>query len=222
MNLQIILKYALIKSIYEEKKDYIDVFVPYLLKILSKAQKPLECEFVQKELEAEFNFKIPESVIDILITRATRRGYTKRKRRVVDLEKKGRDYVQIISSREIEIEKEINNFLEDIKEFLEKSYNFPLPKDEVLNALQSFIRKNLYIVEFFSPQNTVFQEGRLTKIEYYLVDYFKEAKEYKPKYYHILENIFYGILISSLLLYPGIDKVSKKFKTLDIYLDTNF
>jgi len=224
MATQLILKYFLVKSIYEEKRNYIDVFVPFLLKVLWEKQKPLNWETIQTELEKYFNITIPIYTINVIGTRAAHLEYITQKQKFLCLEEKGKDYVQKILKKEKETNREINVLVDNIRSFIKEKHAFSLASDEIFKRLQSLLKKHVSpLAEFFNPQATSeFPTDQLKREEYYLIEYFKDVDKRNPEFYKILRNIYYGSLISTILSYQEIDKSTQKFRSLEVFFDTNF
>ena len=80
------------------------------------------------------------------------------------------------------------------------------------------------LINFFNPKGV--QEewlDKFDKYEFYLVEYIKLAKDKKPDAFNILERMFYGAIISTILFKKNINEINKKFDhQIEIFLDTNF
>jgi hypothetical protein len=73
---RLICTYALAKSLHEEGKDILDVFVPFILMTFYYTRKEILSEVEIKEyLKDFFNLEIPGHTIKTIITRAKRTGY---------------------------------------------------------------------------------------------------------------------------------------------------
>jgi len=74
----VIFIYSLIKSLYEESKDFLDVFVPFVVISFPDGHEACNIDAISKNLEKKFNFNIPEHALNTIITRATRTHYIQR------------------------------------------------------------------------------------------------------------------------------------------------
>jgi len=67
--------YAMAKTLYEQRKDYIDTFYPFVLKILPDDKSPLKIGAIQSKVKDKFALDIPEHSLKSIITRAKKKGY---------------------------------------------------------------------------------------------------------------------------------------------------
>ena len=65
-------------------------------------------------------------------------------------------------------------------------------------------------------------QDKFSQNDFYLIEYIKSAKEQKPESFATLEKIFYGSIISTILLKKNISETNKNFNTTQIFFDTNF
>jgi len=219
-----IIVYSLIKSIYEEKKEYLDVFVPFLLNSFPNGQRECSLDILLKNLEDKFGLKVPEFTLNEIITRATRRNYVERKEKRCFLIENGYSAASKIISQEKDEERKVKALIVDIGSFIESKYQLTLGHDKILDVLNSFIKKyQSPLVNFFNPKNQEENlQDKFSQNDFYLIEYIKLAKEQKPESFATLEKIFYGSIISTILLKKNISETNKNFNTTQIFFDTNF
>jgi hypothetical protein len=220
----LIIVYSLIKSIYEEKKDYLDVFVPFLLSSFPDGQRECGLDILSKNLEHKFGLKVPEFTLSTLITRAARRNYVERKEKRCSLTESGYTLASKIISQEKDEERKVKALIVDIESFIASKYQVALDSDRILCLINDFIKKyQSFLINFFNPKTNqeVWQE-KFDKHEFYLIEYIRLAKEQKPDAFDTLEKIFYGSIISTILLKENISETNKNFNTTQIFFDTNF
>jgi hypothetical protein len=220
----LIIVYSLIKSIYEEKKDYLDVFVPFLLSSFPDGQRECGLDILSRNLEHKFGLNVPEFTLSTLITRAVRRNYVERKGKRCFLTEDGYRLASKIISQEKDEERKVIALIADIKSFIANKYQVELDSDIILGLINNFIKRHQSsLANFFSPKTS--QENwqeKFDKQEFYLIEYFKLAKERKPDAFDTLEKIFYGSIISTLLLKENMSEINKNFNTVQTFFDTNF
>ncbi len=220
----IIIVYSLIKSIYEEKKEYLDVFVPFLLNSFPDGQRECGLDILLKNLEDKFGLKVPEFTLNAIIRRATRRDYVERKEKRCFLTEDGYSLASKIISQEKDEERKVKALIVDIESFIESKYQLALGHDKILDVLNSFIKKyQSPLVNFFNPKKQEENlQDKFSQNDFYLIEYIKSAKEQKPESFATLEKIFYGSIISTILLKKNISETNKNFNTTQIFFDTNF
>ena len=219
--------YALIKSLYDQGHDYIDSFWPFAIGVIP-AEIDVEAGFVQRELNGKYGFKIPLHVLEIILTRAKRRGCVEKKdEKRYKLTEKGRVYLDKLET-EKQVERRINNLLEDMKKFFQKG-NLPLNVDQINDLLLSFLQKNIeYFVEFINPSIAVAKLAipSIGSQDNLLIEYIKLAEEKKPENYNTLQEMVFGSIISVVLYIEEPSEITeirrRKFRHRQIFLDTNF
>jgi len=209
------------KTLFEQKKDYIDTFWPFVLEILPEDQSPLAIDSIQMRVKDKFGLEIPEHSLKSLITRARKKGYLLEVKGLTKLTEEGTKYLDRLES-ESDVNRRINELLEDIKIFL----NDPnLSSDEIKNLVLDFIYENTYLlIQFFNPGANFKLSTPKTNIFKYedkIVQYFEIAEKQKPSLYNTLRDIVYGSVISAVASSPNISEIDKKFKNFQVFLDTN-
>jgi len=222
MTRRLLYTYALVKSIYERRRDYIETFCPFVLKVLPINKDILDLTTIQERIKDSYGLSIPEHSLKSIITRAKKRNYISVVRRQVRLNEKGIEYRDRLEP-EREVDRRINELLEDVKSYLNEPQ---LSLDETYKIVLCFVNENIdSVIEFFDPSGFCRLEIPKTKIRKYeekLVQYFKIVEKQKPTYYKTLEDIVYGSVISTAVSAQDISAIDKKFKNMEVFLDSNF
>ncbi len=222
MSRRLFYTYALAKSIYEQKKDYIDTFCPFLLKVLPTNRDILNLITIQEKIKDNYSLSIPEHSLKSIITRAKNKRYITVVKWKVRLDEKGIKYLDRLEP-ESEIDRRINELLEDVKFYLNEP---ELSLEETYKIVLCFVSENIEpVVEFFDPSGFCRLHIPKTKIRKYeekLVQYFKIAEKGKSTLYKTLEDIVYGSVISTAVNSQDISAIDQKFKNVQVFLDSNF
>jgi len=228
MDIQNLINYALVKSIYEEKKDYINIFIPFVLKVLDKENIDFNIEIIQNKLSKSFEISIPLYTIKTIINKSRKKDYCDiLKDGKIILKENGKNFLYKIYEKENSINRDINLILEDIREYIKKQHIMK-SNEQILTELKNFLKYNIIdLIEFFNPKGefkNLKKNANNISINNnkYIIDYLLEINKLKNNFYQIFENIFYGSLISTLLTYSDLNMINKKISRLTIYLDTNF
>ena len=223
---KLICTYSLVKTLYEQGKDYIDSFWPLVLKVIPKDKTPLNLASIQKELKENFTLDIPEHSLKTIITRAKKKGYMVQQKRQFRLTDQGNEYLDSLEL-ESEVERRINELLEDIKNYLNEQLRLSLTLNDTYDIVLSFLRGNIdSLVEFFNPYSSIIQltisRPKIDKYDNVLVNYFEIAKQRKPDLYRTLTDVIYGSVISTAASNRDIAEINKKFEHTQIFLDSNY
>lgn len=215
--------YAFAKTLYEQKRDYIDTFYSFVLIILPEDGSPLNIGSIQTKVKDKFGLDIPEHSLKSIITRAKKENYLIENKWNAKLTEKGIKYLELLES-ESEVNRRINELLEDIKIYLNETQ---LSLEDINTIVLTFVNKNIYsLISFFNPVSDLIkvdiQKKNIRKYEDKLVQYFEIAEKQKPNLYRTLQDIVYGSVISTATSSQNIAEIDKKFKGVNFYLDTNY
>ncbi|MCK4811469.1 MAG: hypothetical protein KAS74_04280 [Methanosarcinales archaeon] len=222
---ELLYTYILAKTLYERNKDYVDSFWPFLLKVLPRDEKALGFNSIQRDLKKSFGLDVPKhSLNTLIIDRAKKGGYVKQTEDGFRLTDSGIKYLEQLES-ESEINRKVNELLEDIKNQFGNMQI--LSTEDIYKILLQFINENLRsVIEFFQPTEEVslyISKKKLREYEDEIVQYFKIAEERKPGLYDTLRDIVYGSIISTVFASTiDISEVNKRFKNVELFLDSNF
>lgn len=237
--------YALLTTLKEEGRDFIDVFCPFVLKAIEPG-KLVDIEEIRANFTKNFGLKvgIPKSALMTILKRAKRQGYIELGKKIGEdeikdqshtrngltlykLQKKGISYAQRIDNTD-EIENKIDALYENISLFFKNKKDISLTRRQANDMLLTFIQKNINALgQFMHKNESVF--NRLLEVsrtnEKYLLEYIKFIKARNDEYYITLREMLYGSVISTVLYDEEADLAevgTKKLRPCKVYLDTNF
>ena len=117
--------YALVKSLYNSGEDYIDAFWPIVIRVMPQNFKLIKLPEIRDILKSECGIEIPFHALEAILGRARKKKYIEKKGGKYKLTQEGLKYIEQ-QETEREVERRINELLEDIKELqiqLEKLFN---------------------------------------------------------------------------------------------------
>jgi len=222
MNEKILYSYALAKTIYEQKEDYIDTFYPFVLKVLPPNRGYFNLSSIQKKIKDNYGLSIPEHSLVAIITRAKRKGLVKIAGQDICLNDQGVKYIDGLESED-RVSHRIRSLMKDIKEYLDDP---KLSLEEIYEIILFFINKNIEsIMDFFNPEESDSLNIPTTEKQKYsnkIVNYFELAEKEKPEFWKTLQDIVYGAVISISAISEDIAEVNKRFQSIQIFFDSNF
>ena len=221
---RIIYTYALIKTLYDVEEDYVDCFLPFVIKSFSNEEK-LNKNLIQKKIKENSKLEMPIHVINTILYRAQQRKLVTKDRKNYSITKEGLEYLDK-SETEKDVNRRIRALIDDMKEFFVKN-GHNLSYDEVQNLICSFISKNLKtLIEFINPTNSLdIKIQKIEGFETFLVEYIEEVEKKKPNHYNTLRDMILGSLISVIIYSKKpsqVDKIRNNWAHCQIFFDTNF
>lgn len=217
--------YSMIRALYDKGEDYIDSFWPFALNILPTNKSELPLERIQTEIKKKYDLDIPQHSLNVILTRAKRRNYIFQKERRYAITNQGINYLKTLET-EREVDRRINELLDDTKHFLEEKYKLILSIDEIRELIQAFIKEHIeFFKQFTCPESTTEELGTLDiilrKNEVVLLDYFTEVERSRPRIFKTLQDIICGSIISAIIHSKTFAESTKKFEHICVYFDTN-
>ncbi|MHA1972681.1 MAG: hypothetical protein ACTSW1_06805 [Candidatus Hodarchaeales archaeon] len=222
MTNKLLYTYTMAKTFYEQKKDYLDTFSPFLLQVLPADRNSIGLFDIQTKIKEKLGLFIPEHSLKSIITRTKKKGYIQERKWQVAIDEKGLNYLERLEP-ERDVNRRINQLLENIKVYLNEQ---GLSHEAIYEILLSFINKNTEVlIEFFNPSGNYQLDINRKKLSEYgkkLMQYFKVAEQQQPAAYSTLQDLVYGSVISASVASSNIAEINKKFRKVKIYLDSNF
>lgn len=223
---KLICTYSLVKTLYEQGKDYIDSFWPFVLKLLRKNETHLDLSSIQDGIRENFGLDIPLHSLTVIITRAKRKGFIKQQKRLFILTDKGGEHLDSLEP-ESDIERRINELIEDIKSYLNEQLKLTLTSDATKEIFLSFVNKHIEsLIEFFNPESSIIrldaQSQLNSRYDGTLIEYLEISKKRKPNFYNTLVDVIYGSVISTVASNRNIAEVNKNFSSTKVFLDSNY
>lgn len=211
---------------HEEKKDYLDMFIPFFLQCVEQqrsSEKLISLKKIKVELRDKFGINLLSNVIEMLARRVANEGYIEIKKNVCYLTNKKFDTQIFIERREM-AEKHQKELFEGISLFLQKNYPvFKFDKSILEDAFIQYLCKYGRGIVAQSSENT---EENLVQEElyiYYIGKFISYTKEEDKRYFKYIQEIIYGAMYATaLFMQENLKKIQTKSKidNLKVFLDT--
>lgn len=219
--------YALLKSLNDNGKDYLDAFLPFALKGIPDNTE-VNIDDIQKNLIKGYNLDIPQHVILTILCRVEKKGYiTIASDKCYSLTDQGIQFKNVIEN-ERDVNRRINKLIEDIRKFFSEN-KVELSFEDVQQLLDDFIKKNRApLIHFLNPNELEidFKLIKLSKNEEIFFNYITLAENIKPDEYSTLSSMVLGSLIYTVISREQTDDLmgshDHKLKHCIVYFDTNF
>lgn len=214
-----IVSLAILKVNFDEKKDYLETFLPFVLETIRCGNDEIiSIDYVQEEIKNIFGLNIPIYSIDALLRKACKKGYVK---------KDNGKYVrnkQVL--RETNFKSVRNNMLkkqeelnERIVEFMKKKYNISLKVLEAEKYFLSYIEKN----QILSIKQSIIynkQEESDKSFQYYIGKFIQKVVEEESYLLEYIEDIIKGLMISTTVFVKSVSNIKQNFMDTKVYMDT--
>ena len=219
MENNLFITYSLIKTLYEKKRDYIDTFCVFVIKVIKDKKKVILQDLQQSILE-EYKLLIPENTLKTILIRAKKRNFINKDSKLTE---EGVHYIEQIEDVR-NVERKISELINDLRIFLNKK---DLSDNNVYIIFRDFINKNISsILEFCLSYNKISSEllikKKITEYDQKIINYLNICNSRKPEIWKTIENIIFGSILFVSPCIIDINIAEKKFKSTYIFMDSNF
>jgi len=222
--------YALVKSLYDQHRDFVETLQPFILSVLEigNLHSPRS---IQTRTKGSFGLELPLHVVERALRVASSSGLAKHDRNdsgehLYALTLNGQERASAMES-ERDVQRRVNSLLDDITEFV-STRGLTTGRDQVYESFRSIVNANLvYILSYVHPFLPVNQLRVRTsgELEQQVVAYITEAEKARPTHYETIKDLVYGSLVTAVLSRASdetIEEVHQEFDHTVVYLDANF
>lgn len=219
--------YSLIKSLSDRKKNILGFYNAIVLKSLKLYGESCNETDLSKFISSEFNILIPSYTIKTILSYLAREQLLTINKEnsmttLYSITGKGIDEVDNYDSLEEEKEKQLTEFYESVKKYLE-GYRIYLNELTFEETLTNFILNNISNIDIFKEiySNENITKGEDPKFHYYFNQYLTEIYQNDREQYALFNEIVKGLMVSSVMKEETLFGGNFIDKHLVIYLDTS-
>lgn len=215
-----IYSFALLKSFYDEGKDYIDAFQPLLVSSLPPNGGARDISQIKDGILSSLGLDIPEMAVQVVASRAKRRGSVYRKDRRFGLTNQGKQE-RPDSHDDRDVNRRVNAFAEDARQYI-ATRGVELSREEVWLVMERFVATNLeFFEQFVGVPDQAEAPIELDTAESALLEYCCWIEDSRPEQFRTLRDIVLGSVIASSVYTASFSEVGRKFDRTLVFLDSN-
>lgn len=213
---------AYINYEYEiNKKDLIDTYIPLFQKIILKGNYSIITrDILYNDFVTEYGIIIPLAVVEIIIKRMIKNEFLKNQ--IGEIHVIHSAFANLkVDDQASHLETEFSIIVKDIIEFSTINYSLIFTKDEIEDALLSFLKEYDLDILFGSEDVKILakQTQDIRKVKYVIAKYIYGIGVNNSKAETILK-IAKGYSIASLITYKDIASFKGSLSNVEVYLDT--
>jgi hypothetical protein len=215
---------ALLKSQYDSRQDHVEMFQPFLLDTISALSRD---DFTVEDLQQQFGVRhglcLPTPALQILLTRAKRRGQVRRE---------GGRFFRIATAipesdvrrKRIAVDQEHALLATRLRDFAKKHLREIGTDEEAIALLLAFLEENQ--IAFLLDDPGAFElsppPALPSKDAIIVARFLREVCLRDPALYGYLERMLEGFVLQNALLLKDIGAASAQFRDLTMFFDTVF
>jgi hypothetical protein len=201
--------------------DYVQNFLPFLAEALRRApQDHVSVPQIQDIMKDGFGLIIPQGAINTLLRRAQRQGFVRREsgvfmRNVDALPSNfGREREQVARQQRALVQKLID--------FSKNRHAIEWSQEQGEEALLAHLQKSCVPILAAAVDGCPIPlpQERVENSDYIVSSFVVDIAEKDPEGFTFLETVMKGHMLVSALFLPDISKVNRRFKDIEVYIDT--
>lgn len=205
------------------KRDYIEIFIPFIATLISKKKYKKIClDEIVADFQNEFGLIIPYHPMETILVRAKRRGL---------INKSGNAFypnLETISKYEFSGEaqnqiRQQEKVINEIMLYAKSTYNYEMTTENVEHSLIAFLKDYDLEILFAAEDKGLLPEVSATKKDKFIIyKYISTVYESEPTLFGFIIDIAIGNLMANSIFYRDFSKFVGKLKDVCFYLDTPF
>ena len=217
---------ALASAFYEKKRNYLDTYIPFLIKAF-QSNHILDLKELSDFLNSVFGIQIPINSIKQILAIDEKKIFQIKKISKhswsICLTNEGKKELEEIIESEDRQANKLAIFYNSIIDFSNKEFNQKYTLEEVNHKVQNFIIENLIEISVKKTSFTLESNYEKNGFEQIFINYLLFIKNTSIENTETFDDIWKGAIIWNEMRKPDLQREEQKFeKKLDIYIDTNF
>jgi len=208
---------------WDEGKEYIDNFVPFIGQcIIDLKPEVVSSQEVQEKLHREYGLQVPQNTIKSILKKAEKRGYVQRKGEAYAPNPEALQTLNFKTKHQ-ELLKQHNVLVQKMQEFAYEKYGLSISPEESEDILLSYIRiHDIELLECIVTREALVEaEREMEQKQSYVVQAFvKHIYENDPEYSKYLDAVVKGHMLANALILPDLGSARRHFHHTSVYFDT--
>lgn len=225
LNNTVLVSLAILKTNWEqERKDYLENFVPLVIESVRNLSDPFTVHQVQSALRADFGLQVPQNVITSLLQRLRRRGFVT----CIDRESYSGIRPRLQSSTfrttQASVLEAHRLVIEDMLRYLEGTFGVKWTSEEAEGHLASYLQDKRLIIQGVSSGGTlvVGTVSSSRRDRYLICSYIDHLHANDPEKYKYFDTVLKGNFLANAVFLPEPAEAQRRFRDTSIFFDTPF
>jgi predicted transcriptional regulator len=196
----LLVHFALAKTLYSEKKNYLETFAPFVLDILASQDKVLSINEVSDILSNSYQLTIPFHTIQSIIRHLNNKQFiditdkNKANIRFV-ISEKGKQECSDFQTNEDDVSRKLNKLFIEFNKFVNTKYQVKYELSYVQTEIIGFIKKNLPKLAIFAMNDIEDENGYLSEFDLHCIDFIGEIEQHEPELFTTFNELLRGSIL---------------------------
>lgn len=212
---------------HEERKDYLDLFIPFFLQCIDQQRNSssvISLKKIKERLKEEFGINLLSNVVEMIARKVAHEGYITIKNNICYRTDKVIDTKIFVDKREM-AERHQKELFQGIASYLEEEYpSFKFEKNVLEDVFIQYLCKygrGIVVSSFENKDLEEIDQEQLYK--YYIGKFIAYVKVNNKTYFKYIQEIVYGAMYATALFMQENVRniqVKSKIQNLKVFLDT--
>jgi len=215
---------AVLKVNWDEGRDYIENFVPFVAECIRTAPHPeVSLPDLQHAIAKTFGFDIPQGALQTILRRAAKHGYVEPIESIYRRNDEALAGLNLSRSRS-EVLRKYEALLERLIGFCKRRFEVEWSAEEADAAFLAYLEEDssAILAAAVLSQEVPRPTGNVRAAHYLVGSFVGELDRSDPEGFDFLETIVKGSMLAGALLFPDLGQVERRFERVEVYFDTPF
>jgi len=225
MGTEAITSLAILLVNWDEGKEYIDNFVPFIGQcIITLNPEVVSAQELQQKLHRDYGLHVPQNTIKSILKKAEKKGYVQRSGEAYIPNHETLQTLNFEAKRQESL-RQHNALVQKMQEFADKRYGLSLTPESSEDTLSSYIRMHdMELLECLLTGDALAEAEigiGMGRKQFYVVQAFvKYIYENDPERSKYLDAIVKGHMLANALILPDLGNARRRFRHTSVYFDT--
>lgn len=215
---------AIVKVNWDDRRDYIDNFVPFVAECIRvAAHAEISVSEVQAAVARSFGLTIPQGALQTILNRVRKQGYVERVEGVYRRNDEALARLEFAKVRDDALRKS-EALSAKLIEFCGNRFRMEWSPQEAETALLTYLEKGSSAILAAALGDRIISppKGRVAHVDLVVGSFVAEMHRADPEGFEYLETVVKGSMLAGALLFPNIGAIKRHFEGVEVYFDTPF
>ncbi|MCK6580686.1 MAG: hypothetical protein L6Q98_21550 [Anaerolineae bacterium] len=221
-----IVSLAILKINWENKKDYLDIFVPLVAETIRLSHEDIvTAPTLQEEVRAKFGLVIPQNTLKTILNRVRKNGYIRLENRIYYC---NREALRGLEDSFYQVQQNVLRAYEDLvyefTEFCANVLQVSISVEESDSIFQEYLRENALILKGQNGGTVIpsAQERPSKSRRFYIGAFVQHLETTHSSHFASWETIVIGNMLANSVYLPDTTHANRRFQRTSVYFDTSF
>jgi len=215
---------AILQVNWNQQKDYVENFVPFLADCIRELDhEPVTLGDVQRQLERQFQLRLPQHAVKAILVRVQKRGYLNLNHGAYYRNESKLAQLNFHTAQQTVVRMH-ETLVDGLRRFCRESYQLELTAEDAETALDDYLNENqVDLLRATAGQSLIpLRAPRVKNARYLVAAYADHLSQTHAADFESLTTVVQGNMLANALFLPDPSAARQKFRRTTLYFDTPF